>query len=50
MEIGNEHSKKQLETGLIKNIKHFFAKMEGYFSFMGSQYHIGVDSGARDGT
>jgi len=43
MEIGDEHSERQLEAGLIKNVKHFLDEMGGYFSFIGNQYHICVD-------
>lgn len=42
MEFSEQHSEKELETSLIKNIRAFLEEMGGSFSFMGNQYRINV--------
>lgn len=42
LELGEAHNEKELERGLINNIREFLTEMGGYFSFMGSQYKLEV--------
>ncbi len=42
MELSEEHSERELEESLIKNMRAFLEEMGGNFAFMGSQYHINV--------
>ncbi len=42
LELGNQHSERELEIGLINNIRRFLIEMGGYFAFIGSQYKIKV--------
>jgi len=44
LELGEEHSEKELENSLIKNIKEFLNEMGGYFCFIGSQYRLEIDN------
>jgi len=43
LELGDEHSERQLERSLIGKIEHFLRAMGGMFAFMGSQYQLEVD-------
>ncbi len=43
LEIGEEHSEKELEAGLVNNIRKFLIEMGGYFTFVGNQYRLEVD-------
>ncbi|NTV33720.1 MAG: DUF1016 domain-containing protein [Deltaproteobacteria bacterium] len=43
LELGDEHSERELERALIGKIEQFLRAMGGMFSFMGSQYRIEVD-------
>ena len=43
LELGQEHSERELERALIGKIEHFLRAMGGMFSFMGSQYRLEVD-------
>ncbi len=43
LELSEEHSEYELETGLINNIKNFLTEMGGYFCFIGNQYRLTVD-------
>ena len=43
LEMGMEHSEKELEAGIINNIRAFLIEMGGDFCFIGSQYHLEVD-------
>ena len=43
LELGEEHSEKELENALINKIKRFLNEMGGYFCFIGSQYRVEVD-------
>jgi len=42
IEMGIEHSEAELEAGIIKNIRAFLLEMGGYFTFVGSQYHLDI--------
>ncbi len=43
LELGEEHSERELERALIAKIEAFLRAMGGMFAFMGSQYRIEVD-------
>ena len=43
MELGTEHSERELERALIAKIEDFLRAMGGLFAFMGSQYRLEVD-------
>jgi predicted nuclease of restriction endonuclease-like (RecB) superfamily len=43
LELGNQHSERELELAIINNIRQFLLEMGGYFSFIGSQYRLEVD-------
>lgn len=43
LELGNEHSERELEKALISKMEHFLRAMGGMFAFMGSQYRLEVD-------
>jgi len=43
LELGEEHSERELERALIGKIEHFLRTMGGMFAFMGSQYRLVVD-------
>lgn len=43
LELGEEHSERELERELIARIEDFLRAMGGIFSFMGSQYRLEVD-------
>ena len=42
LELGEEHSEKELERGLTEKIKEFLIELGDYFCFIGSQYRIEV--------
>jgi predicted nuclease of restriction endonuclease-like (RecB) superfamily len=42
IELSEEHSERELEEGIIKNIRAFLIEMGGDFSFIGNQYHLDV--------
>ena len=42
MELSDQHFEKELEEGLLNNIRAFLEEMGGNFAFIGSQYHINV--------
>lgn len=44
MELGNEHSERELEKGLISHIMEFLTEMGGAFIFVGNQYHVKVEN------
>ncbi len=44
LELGEEHSERELEQALIARIEDFLRAMGGMFAFMGSQYRLEVDS------
>ena len=43
LELGKEHSERELEKALIARIEDFLRAMGGMFAFMGSQYRLEVD-------
>ena len=43
MELGSEHSERELEQGLISHVREFLAEMGGTFTFIGNQFHVKVD-------
>jgi predicted nuclease of restriction endonuclease-like (RecB) superfamily len=43
LELGEEHSERELERALITRIEDFLRAMGGMFAFMGSQYRLEVD-------
>ncbi|HLC71664.1 MAG TPA: PDDEXK nuclease domain-containing protein [Candidatus Nanoarchaeia archaeon] len=43
LELGEEHSERELENALINKIKRFLNEMGGYFCFIGTQYRVEVD-------
>ncbi len=43
LELGEEHSERELERALIARIENFLRAMGGMFAFMGSQYRLEVD-------
>lgn len=43
LELGAEHSERDLERALIAKVKDFLRAMGGLFAFMGSQYRLEVD-------
>ena len=43
LELGEEHSERELERALISRIEDFLRTMGGMFAFMGSQFHLEVD-------
>ncbi|MHC1743972.1 MAG: PDDEXK nuclease domain-containing protein [Syntrophobacteraceae bacterium] len=43
LDLGEEHSERELERGLIGRIEHFLREMGGLFAFVGSQYRLEVE-------
>lgn len=43
LELGEEHSEKELEISLMEKVRRFLAEMGGYFCYMGNQYRLEVD-------
>jgi len=43
LELGEEHSEKELERALISKVNRFLVEMGGVFTFAGSQYRLEVD-------
>ena len=43
LELGAEHSERELERALIAKVEEFLRAMGGLFAFMGSQYRLEVD-------
>lgn len=43
LELGEEHSERELERALIARIENFLRAMGGMFAFMGSQYRLEVE-------
>jgi predicted nuclease of restriction endonuclease-like (RecB) superfamily len=44
LELGEEHSERELERGLIGKVEHFLREMGGAFAFLGSQYRLEVSN------
>ena len=42
LELGDEHSERQLETAILGRIEPFLREMGGVFSFIGSQYRLEI--------
>jgi predicted nuclease of restriction endonuclease-like (RecB) superfamily len=42
LDLGEEHSERELERALVGNIRRFLAEMGGAFTFVGSQYRLEV--------
>jgi len=43
LELGEEHSERELERAIIARIEKFLRDMGGMFTFMGSQYRLEID-------
>lgn len=43
LELGEEHSEKELETALLSKIKDFLSELGNFFCFVGSQYRLEID-------
>ena len=43
LELGEEHSERELERAIIARIEHFLREMGGMFAFMGSQYRLEIE-------
>ena len=43
LELGEDHSERELERALIARVEDFLRSMGGMFAFMGSQYRLEVD-------
>jgi predicted nuclease of restriction endonuclease-like (RecB) superfamily len=43
LELGEEHSEKDLELALLENVRKFLIEMGGYFAFVGNQYRLEID-------
>jgi len=43
LELGEEHSEKELELALLENVRKFLIEMGGYFAFVGNQYRLEID-------
>lgn len=43
LELGEEHSEKELERALLDNVRKFLIEMGGYFAFVGNQYRLEID-------
>jgi predicted nuclease of restriction endonuclease-like (RecB) superfamily len=42
LELGDEHSERQLETAILAQVEPFLREMGGMFAFVGSQYRLDV--------
>lgn len=43
LELGDEHSERQLEQALVGKVESFLREMGGMFAFVGSQYRLAVE-------
>ncbi|HHT9135770.1 MAG TPA: PDDEXK nuclease domain-containing protein [Candidatus Wunengus sp. YC60] len=43
LELGEEHSEKELELALLENVRKFLIEMGGYFTFVGNQYRLEIE-------
>ena len=43
LELGEEHSEKELETALVNKIRKFITELGGYFTFIGNQHRLEVE-------
>jgi predicted nuclease of restriction endonuclease-like (RecB) superfamily len=44
LELGDEHSERQLEQTILTKVEPFLQEMGGMFTFMGSQYRLEIDN------
>src|SRR4030043_1207194 len=44
LELGEEHSEKELELALLENVRKFLVEMGGYFTFVGNQHRLEIDN------
>jgi predicted nuclease of restriction endonuclease-like (RecB) superfamily len=44
LELGDEHSERQLEQAILTKVEPFLREMGGMFTFMGSQYRLEIDN------
>ncbi|MDR3292966.1 MAG: PDDEXK nuclease domain-containing protein [Clostridiales bacterium] len=42
IELSDDHSERELEDGIIKNVRGFLTEMGGDFCYIGNQYHLEV--------
>ncbi len=50
LEMGEEHSERELERALIARIENFLRAMGGLFAFVGSQFRLAVDNKEKNRT
>ena len=43
LELGEEHSERELGRALLENVRKFLIEMGGYFTFVGNQYRMEID-------
>jgi predicted nuclease of restriction endonuclease-like (RecB) superfamily len=43
LELGEEHSERELEVVLVNNIRAFLIEMGGYFTFIGNQHRLEIE-------
>lgn len=43
LELGDEHSERELELGILARVEPFLQEMGGMFAFIGSQYRLEID-------
>jgi len=43
LELGNEHSEKELEAALMQKLRRFLAELGGYFCYIGNQYRLEIN-------
>lgn len=43
LELGEEHSEKELDRALLENVRRFLIEMGSYFTFVGNQYRLEID-------
>jgi len=44
LELTEQHSEKDLELAIMKNVRHFLSEMGGDFAFIGNQFKLEVGS------
>ena len=43
LELGQEHSERELEQGLMAKMNRFLVEMGGAFTFMGNQFRLEIE-------
>ncbi|WP_456443240.1 PDDEXK nuclease domain-containing protein [Caldithrix abyssi] len=43
LEVGEEHSERELERNLLEHVRQFLIEMGGYFAFIGNQFRLEID-------